>query len=186
MTLAVDLPCHVYGYVDRRMLSAGQRDGWEPAVWFGITVPRNRAIGLSVLLENGALYRCLPPHAWAFRVDAGSWEVAQAQAWDCFGGAAQVLEYAYLRELTVQVIRTQDRGSYLFTLEFGEDGFSRYPAQSKCLHAIELEHGRLTWQPNDRVVFHDASFTVAGADVSWLRRQTTVWGVEDWPQQAGP
>ncbi|MEK9725126.1 MAG: hypothetical protein VW405_16810, partial [Rhodospirillaceae bacterium] len=156
-------------------LSDGQREGWEPAVWFAVTLPRNRAIGLTVLLENGACYRELPSQAWAFAPEAPAWTMQEAQAWDCFGGAAQMLPYDYLLELSV---RTQHgAGTYLFTLEFGDNGFSRYPAQSKCLHAIELDSGRLTWQPNNCLTFTEASFTSPG-DTSWLRRQTRAWHAE--------
>lgn len=180
MTLACNLPRHLYGVVSKAMLSQGRVTGWEPAVLFAITVPANRAIGLTVLLENGAQYRELPPHAWAFREDAASWQIEQAQAWDCFGGSAQVIEYAYLRELPVR--HGALTGSYLATLEFGDNGFSRYPGQSKSLHLIELDNGRLTLQPNDRLRWHESSFTKPDGDVSWLRRQTEVWGVEGWPR----
>src|SRR5690606_15953365 len=69
-TLALSLPYHVYGVVDCRFVSGGERDGWIPAVWFGVTLPRNRALGLTVLLDNGAQYRELPSHAWAFTAEA--------------------------------------------------------------------------------------------------------------------
>ena len=132
-----------------------------------------------MLLECGAQYRELPPHSFAFKDGAPPWSIRQAQAWDCFGGTAQLIEYAYLRELPVKT--PYGHGSYLFTLEFGDNGFSRYPEQSKSLHAIELVDGRLAWQPNDALRWHEASFTDTESDVSWLRRQTAVWGVEDWP-----
>lgn len=180
MTLAVDLPYHVYGYIDRTFLSNAERTGWEPAVWYGCLLPANRALGLCVLLECGALYRGLPPHAWAFRTDAPAWTVTEAQAWDNFGGDAQMIEYQYLRELPVQILRTQARGSYLFTLEFANDGFSRDPGQTKCLHAIELENGRLTFQPNNFVLVHESSFTTP-VTPTWLRRDEEIYGVEGWP-----
>lgn len=180
-TLAANLPYHVYGYVDKAHLSDGAVLGWEPAVWFGVTLPTNRALGLTVLLENGAVYRELPPHAWAFTPSAPPWTIGQAQAWDCFGGSAQLLEYAYLRELAVRVEATGDTGTYLCTLEFGDNGFSRYPPQSKCLHLVELDHGRLTLQPNNHLRWSEASFTHLDKPVDWLRRQSTVWGAETWP-----
>jgi len=192
MTLACSLPYHVYGFVDRAFITNRERTGWEPAVWFGCLLPTNRTIGLCVLLECGALYRGLPPHAFAFREDAvARWAAADAQAWDCFGGEAQVLEYGYLRELPVQLIRTEAVGSYLFTLEFANDGFSRSPGQTKCLHGIEIEsgagHGRLTFQPNDRVLVYESSFTTPTAlsrgRHTWLRRNHEVYGVETWPSE---
>jgi hypothetical protein len=176
VTIAVALPRHVYGYVDRRFLSAGERDGWEPAVWFGVTLPRNRALGLTVLTEGGGCYRELPSHAWAFAPDAPAWTLTQAQAWDCFGGTIQLLSYPYLQELTVET--PHGSGLYLWTLEFDENGFSREPSQAKCLHAVHLDTGRLTWQPNNALVWTEASFTVPHADRSWLRRQTEAWYAE--------
>lgn len=179
MTIAVELPFHVYGYVDKKFLSGGLAQGLEPAVWFGVTVPKNRAIGLTVLLECGAQYRQLPSHAWAFNDRAAQWTLKESQSWDCFGEDAQVLEYKYLRELPVRVIPARIEGHYLFTLEFDNDGFSRNPAQSKSMHALELKNGRLTWQPNNAVIWSESSFTVKDAPVSWIRRQSEVWGVEE-------
>ncbi|MGH9238761.1 MAG: hypothetical protein ACRD3G_12050 [Vicinamibacterales bacterium] len=132
---------------------------------------------MTVLLENGAQYRELPSHAWTFRDDPSKWKLKDAQAWDCFGGTAQLLEHKYLSDITVRVGSLL--GSYLFTLEWGNNGFSKFPAQSKSMHAIQLRNGRLTWQPNDRLRWKDPSFTKDGADTSWLRRQTEVWGVEE-------
>lgn len=189
MTLAVNLPFHVYGYVDTHFLSAGEVGGIEPAVWFGLTVPANRAIGLTVLLENGGMYRELPPHAWAFAPEADNWTLEQAQRWNCFGGAAQAIAYDYLREFECYVHRARLPGTYLFTLEFGDNGYSRYPGQSKALHALQLENGRLTLQPGNEVVWHDGSFTTASAVPTWLRRQEDVWSVAEgepwWTRSTG-
>jgi hypothetical protein len=180
VTHAINLPFHIYGCVERSFLSNGERDGYEPAVWFGLTLPANRAVGLTVLLECGAIYRCVPPHVWAFREDAPPWSLQEAQEWDCFGGDAQAIEYSYLRELPTRTHPDDLPGSYLFTLEFANDGFSRYPAQSKALHALELDTGRLTLLPGNRVVFCESSFTRHDAPPTWLRRDTQVWGTEGW------
>lgn len=181
-TYALDLPYHVYGYVDRRFLSDGTQTGWEPAVWFGLTTPANRALGLTVLLQCGAVYRGLPPHSWASTTDAPAWTLPEAQAWDNFGRGAQMIEYQYLRELPVRLLDHPDQptGSYLFTVEWGDDGFSRYPGQTKCFHAVELDHGRLTFRPNNHLLWHESSFTTPSTP-TWLQRDPTVWGVETWP-----
>lgn len=183
MTLAVNLPNHLYGYVRRSFLSNDECMGWEPAVWFGLTCPKNRAFGLSVLLECGGLYRELPPHAWVFSEPAPKCGIEAAQAYDCFGGNVQAIEYDYLREMPVTVIRSGERGLYVFSVEFADNGFSRHPEQSKALHAIRLDSGALTFQPGNHLTFYDSSFTQLDADCSWLRRQTDVWGVEDYPSE---
>jgi hypothetical protein len=180
VTIACNLPFHVYGYVDKRFLSQHEVSGWEEAVWFAITTSRNRAAGLTVLLENGAVYRQLPPHAFAFSTDAvPEWSLRNACAWDCFGGDVQVIEYTYLTDLTVELLPTGPKGSYLFTIEFDNDGFSKYPAQSKCLHCIRTDNGRLTMQPNNYLRWTEMSFTDHSLPLNYLRRQQIVYGTED-------
>lgn len=93
---------------------------------------------------------------------------------------AQAIEYAYLRELPVKTLPELRAGWYVMTVEFANDGFSREPEQSKALHALELENGRLTFQPGNHVWFRELSFTVNDAPPSWLRRQTRAWGAETW------
>lgn len=138
---------------------------------------RQGLLRLNVLLECGALYRELPPHAWAFRPDAPVLTLGRCQAWDCFGGTAQAIEYAYLRELPVQMIADKAKGGYLFTVEWGDNGFSRYPEQSKALHALSM-YGGVTFQPGNAFTVHESSFTANDGDCSWLRRQRHVWGAE--------
>lgn len=191
MTIACNLPYHVYCHVGKTFLSGYEESGWERAVWFGITLPPNRAVGLSVLLENGAMYRQLPPHSLHFDPEMplvatsavgldSTWTIQQAQAWDCFGGDAQVIEYDYLRHLQVSTNKVGRvlGGHYLFTIEFQNDGFSREPTQSKCFHCIELENGRLTLRPNDHLLWTEKSFTDHTLPTDYLRRQTNVYGVE--------
>jgi hypothetical protein len=180
--IAVNLPMHQYGFVRRSFLSNHERFGFEPAVWFGLTCPANRAFGLTVLLQCGGLYRELPPHAFAFSETSPAGTIEQSQAWDCFGGDVQAIEYAYLRELPVTLVSNKARGQYLFSVEFADNGFSRYPAQSKTLHALRLDDGRLTFQPGNFFTVYDSSFTDLHGDCSWLRRQTEAWGVEDYPE----
>lgn len=184
-TYALDLPYHIYGYVDKQFLTNFHETGTEPAVWFGLLTPANRALGLTVMLECGAVYRGLPPHAWMFSPGAPEVGIDECQAWDCFGGAAQLIEYQYLRELPVKILENEKQGSYLFTLEWAEDGFSRYPGQTKCFHAIELDEGTLTFQPNNHLLWHESSFTRPQVP-TWLRRSPVVYGVEGWPDGEDP
>ena len=65
MTHAANLPRHLYVSVDRSVMSRGHGDGWEDAVWFGLTSVPHRAWGCTVMLQCGALYRGLPLSAIA-------------------------------------------------------------------------------------------------------------------------
>ena len=75
------------------------------------------------------------------------------------------------RVTSVEVSPSDDIGTDLFTVEFDENGFNRYPGQSKCFHVIELQNGRLTMQPNNFLRWSESSFTDPQGDLSWLRRQ---------------
>ena len=69
-------------------------------------------------------------------------------------------------------------GVYLFTAAFIEDAFTRTPEQGKEFSFIELENGRLTIQPTNRILFEDKSFTVDTGVPKDLLTQTQVWSCE--------
>ena len=90
------------------------------------------------------------------------------------------------RVTSVEVSPSDDIGTDLFTVEFDENGFNRYPGQSKCFHVIELQNGRLTMQPNNFLRWSESSFTDPQGDLSWLRRQREVsGGAEAVPAESG-
>jgi hypothetical protein len=115
------------------------------------------------MLECGAVYRAVPPHALAFHPDPEpEWHVDHAQRWDCYGREFSTIEYTYLRGMGT-IAKNCDgefMGEYLFTAVPIDDGFSRYPEQAKEFMFIRTDGGRLTIQPTDMVLFHDASFAI--------------------------
>jgi hypothetical protein len=183
MTLATSsgsLPHHQYVYVDTSFIS--REAGWTRAVWFGLNSHPGRAWGLHVLLESGAIYRSLPPHAVAFAPDADPWTIQQAQRWDCYGRQFSLLIYDYLYSLDgVARVGSGEEVpvSYLFTAVPIGDAYTDAPEQGKEFLFLRTDRGRLTIQPTDKMLFREASFTAPGA--GWpthLRRQTEVWSVE--------
>ena len=174
--MIASLPIHKYVWVDSSFIRT-TGTGFEPAVWFGLVSQYGRAWGLNVLLECGAIYRSLPPHAIAFSAEPQlKWEVTDAQLWDCYADIFQLHEYRYLKEMTAS---TKDYvGTYLFTAAFVDDGFTRAPDQKKEFSFIELDNGRLTIQPTNRTLFEDKSFTVNTGPPKDLVTQTKVWSCE--------
>jgi len=173
--MIASLPIHKYVWVDSSFIrKAGT--GFEPAVWFGLVSIYGRAWGLNVMLECGAIYRNLPPHAVAFRKDPEPWAITDAQMWDCYADRFQLHEYAYLRDMTVKT--KNDIGTYLFTAAFIDDAFTRMPEQGKEFSFIELENGRLTIQPTNRILFEDRSFTIDTGPPKDIVTQTEVWSCE--------
>jgi hypothetical protein len=156
---AGQLPAHQYCFVDASFISRGT--GWIPCVWFGLVSIPGRAWGCTVMLECGAVYRAIPPHALAFNEIAEPiWPITRAQRWDCYGREFSTIEYTYLRGLNVEAnVRGKIlNGEYLFTAAPIDDGFSRKPEQAKEFSFIKLDNWRLTIQPTDKLLFHETSF----------------------------
>jgi hypothetical protein len=78
--MIASLPFHKYVWVDSSFIRTGGLSGFEPAVWFGLVSQYGRAWGLNVMLECGAVYRSLPPHAIAFRKNPDPWTIKDAQS----------------------------------------------------------------------------------------------------------
>jgi hypothetical protein len=84
-TFIGNIPNHQYIFVDSAFTHE-KPIGFIPAVWFGIVSFPGRVWGLNVMLESGAIYRNLPPHAIAFDDKTGvNWTPNEAQRWSCYG-----------------------------------------------------------------------------------------------------
>lgn len=186
-TLFASLPRHLYVHVESRFVLTEHAEAPEflPCTWFGLTSVPGRAWGLTVLLENGAIYSHLPPHAIAFDTLAKQkWAIEQAQLWDCFGYDFAIAEYSYLagRRVLCSVTKRLGElleGEYLFTAQHYGDGYSAAPEQAKQYHFIRLELGRLVCLPANRFVVDAAEFTTLQAELpKGLRRQTETYSVE--------
>jgi hypothetical protein len=181
-SLIGDLPRHHYVWVDSALYRK-EPCGFEPAVWFGLVSYPGRMWGLNVMLESGAVYRNIPPHAVAFDASPQApWSERNAQTWDCYGLDFSVVEYTYLSGLSCVALAGGERcnGRYLFTAAPIGDGFSAAPEQSKEFSFIRLNNGRLTVQPTNHLIFADKSFC-ANPQMEFprgLKRQTEVWHCE--------
>ena len=175
-----DIPKHQYVFVDT-LFTHQEPQGFVPAVWFGIVSYPGRAWGLNVMLESGAIYRSLPPHAIAYDASPPPWTIQDAQTWDCYGEQFACHEYKFLAGLdcNVRANKQEHTGNYLFTVAPIGDGFSAYPEQAKEFSFISLHNDRLTIQPTNHLVFRERSFTTG--DMSFpkgLQRQTDIWSCE--------
>lgn len=173
-TMSGALPKHQYVWVQPYAMGT---NGWERAVWFGLTSYPSRAWGCHVMLKNGAVYRNLPLHHLATRPEAEPIELSKAQGWDCYGLQFSTIEYPFLSEMRVKT-RIGD-GHYLFTAVPIGDGFSAEPEQSKEFFFVALDSGRIASLPTNYVLFDDRSFIDKLEFPTYLKRQTDKWSVED-------
>jgi hypothetical protein len=137
--------------------------------------------GCTIMLECGAVYRAVPPHALAFDPQPElDWREYQAQRWDCYGREFSTIEYTYLRgmEAVVKCSDTFRYGTYIFTAAPIDDGFSRHPEQAKELMFLRGHNGRLMIQPTDKVLFCDPSFVVTPEWPTDLKTTTEIYTCE--------
>lgn len=172
-----NLPHHLYVWIDSAFVRGGD-SRFERAVWFAVNAQPNRAWGCHVMLECGAIFRDLPPHALAFSDTPGNWSLRQAQVWDCYGRDFDVIRYDYLADLQARYDGTEAKAVYLFTACPYGDGFSAAPEQSKEFMFMRTSGDRLLIRPTNMLLFTERSFTEPGPWPTDLKTQNTVWECE--------
>lgn len=161
------IPQHIYGLVDQGILSGSTIDTrqYERCVIFGVTSIPSRALHFSILCESGAQWARIPLHKLRHEKPTSEriHELPQLQSWDCHGWDFCAVQYEYLREMGCK-FKTRDgemvSGSYWFTLDHTDNGYSQYPPEHKCYHVLLLDDGsgQIAAQPNNRIVWRDDSF----------------------------
>jgi hypothetical protein len=130
------------------------------------------------MLECGAVYRGVPPHALSFGANPEQkWSLHDTQIWDCYGDQFSVVTYNYLHSQRAETRINNLFGRYLFTVIPMYDGYTQDPSQSKEFMFIQLDNGRLTILPTNEVRFHDKSYT----EGDWpknIKLNNSVWRVE--------
>jgi len=121
------------------------------------------------MLKSGAVYREVPLHALSFKDDwLEVWTPFLAQRWDCYGTEFSTICYKYLYGLDAKARcgdTEEHEGKYLFTAVPIGDAYSEAPDEAKEFAFIQLDNGRITCQPTNRVLFIDKSFT--DRDAKW-------------------
>jgi hypothetical protein len=134
--------------------------GKTPAHLVSVRARQNQALQFTVILDNGALFTGLPAHAITFREDIVNPKIQlpDAQMWDCVSDDIEVFTMENLRYAECQVrpdmIETKS-GTYLFTIDFVGEGYSRHPTHWKQLHVVQTMDGYLMLYPQYRIVFLD-------------------------------
>jgi len=172
------LPTHRYIYIDSEYTHKNPIGPVE-AMWVGITSIPSRAWGINVILrEGGALYRNLPPHAVRFKKEADNWTIEESQLWDCYSYNFTILQNPILIGLpiTARINENTYKGKYLFSTTHLHDGWSDSPDQDKEFIFAQLNNGRLTIQPTNRITFQDNSYTTP--TIPELKLHDTIYSCE--------
>jgi len=81
--------------------------------------------------------------------------------WGAISSQAQAVKHKYLKDYEVYVNFTDKvvKGTYQFTIDYFEDGFSEDPEQHKTSNIIFLDSGYICAVPNNYCLFKDKHFT---------------------------
>jgi len=180
----VDLPVHRYVWVVPSFVTTGVSEP-IPAVWFGISTHPGRALGCHVMLDSGATVIDLPIHALLSQSDGKPIsDISDAIVWDCFGWDAEIYQPNYLSGLRADVLHANHKtvqsmdNTAWFAIDWKNNGWSDYPEQHKWMWVLETGLGALIAMPQDRVVFHEESFTDAELPKNGIVRQRVLWSCE--------
>ena len=139
-----------------------------PGVWISVKSVLGKALYFETLLtEYGALYDKLPLSAfvWKEQLFGEQLPLHILQLWDCFDYDFTVVEKQMLGACSFYgKDRKMHSGEYMFTIDnchadknSTDINFSEYDAEHKSFNIIKLENGQFAAQPNNRIIWKDAS-----------------------------
>jgi len=144
---------------------------FQKATIFGVTSLHGSALLFHAFLDNGAIYYRLPLSAFVSDEAAPDLPLDWLQVWDSFSYDLAVTQYHFLAGLRCKVMlkdKSVVDGEYLFTIdwcspstEYPSCDLSEHSDEHKCAHIIALDNGCFTAQPNNRVLWAEASFVSA-------------------------
>lgn len=119
-------------------------------------------------LTNGAVYYRLPINAFCHNIDASRRQIDHLQLWNSFSYYPAVNVYDWLVGQKAEVLfkdGSRGEGAYLFTIDWAHpegnvlnSGLSEHHSEHKCGHFLKLDDGNYAIQPNNRLLWKEASF----------------------------
>jgi hypothetical protein len=179
-----DIPKPFYCYVQNEFLYNFEKGFGEytACLVYGLSAIPNRAWGLSLLLENGALVQHVPIHALTFNTPAVHHHpLDHLQVWSCYGQDFTTHEYSALSELAAKVYMKEgvwETGRYMFTAAPYGDMYSSTPDQHKHFNFVRLDCGRVGAWPGNRMLIFDESFVKLSEERPKYVTNTKIWHPE--------
>jgi len=142
---------------------------YEEVMVFGARSRPGRALEFHVMTDAGMQFLGLPVHALCWKPCEAP-RLLSVALWDCFGTDIGVTKFDYLEDLRVS-FRSEDKttheGNYMMTFDWTDNAFSDEPSQRKNAHLIKVDNGTFALQPNNRILWKEASFTIKKPVLDW-------------------
>jgi hypothetical protein len=174
---------------------------YTPGIWVSVKSVQGKALYFETLLtEYGALYDKLPLSAFVWKTNLDYvLPLDTLQIWDCFDYYLTVIQKPMLGKCQVYgKDRKMHLGSYLFTIDtchpnnsLLDQNFSEHDPEHKSFNVIKLSNGQFAAQPNNRIIWSDASLILENKKTpdfkvctqNYYVENTSKWNVahsDDW------
>jgi hypothetical protein len=160
-----------------------------PGYWISVKSIRSRALYFETLLTDyGALYDKLPISAFVWKEDyTDELPLDHLQLWDCFDYHLTVIRKPILSRCKFFAKNKKlYSGDYLFTIDncHADNNLtnccvSELDQEHKSFNVIKLDNGQFAIQPNNRVLFQDASLIPSDLGVPDFKVCTQNYQVEN-------
>ena len=139
------------------------KNTFHEAYAFGIQSVNSKILTFHIMTDYGMLRSRVPISEIFFKKPTKDIPYYFKQLWDCFSENVSVIEYDFLKEKRCQVILRDSSkvwATYLFTVDWFNNGFSDEPSDYKCGHILVADDGYLLCQPNNRIFWKDSNLIV--------------------------
>lgn len=165
---------------------------FESGFLFGVTSLMNKTLLFNFMSSGGGHFCRLPIHAFCHKKDAPVQSLNDLVTWNNFSYYIGVIRYDYLATFCRAKIKLRDGqiyfGNYMFTVDYANPdkdlinqdfGLSEDPYEHKSASLFKLDNGNFSIQPNNRVLYVDASFIEPYTEVPKWRAQKSEWKVPE-------
>jgi len=138
---------------------------YVPVLVIGLSSLENKALGFWCLDDGGALLGRFPIHSLVRKQHPVHFSHDALELWNAMSYHPDVHTWKRIEHSRVRVLlphRETVEGTYLTTIDWYGNALAESANEHgwKCAHLIELDCGCLALQPNNRVLFSDASWVV--------------------------
>ena len=156
-------------YVRRGYFTKGGDSELDGVYVFGIQSVGGKVLTFHVMTDYGMLRSRVPIGEICFGEVGDDLPVDYKQLWDCFSESVVVTYYEYLEGKRCKVLLKDKREvwcTYMFTVDWYDNGYSEDPTDYKCGHVLRADGGYLMCQPNNRIYWRDCNWITKDFPVS--------------------
>lgn len=168
--MTIEIP-RFKGLIISEFISTAKQELIEAYI-FSLTTIEARPLLFTIHTIDGALYSRIPIQAILHRLPTGTqFNADYLDPWGAISSSSQAVSYNYLKDYHV-ISETLGRGTYKFTIDYFNGGFSEDPEQHKTSNIIFLDNGQIAALPNNFTLFKDRHFTTPNQLYKYKRNKT--------------